>query len=193
MVRKQIVALDIKDIEDDINSSDILRTSKDNNKNNIRIREYFAKKYPGMYIDFTNSKSTGVVTIKRVMSQSDAEEMRQKHMNVTNAQNKRIADCDRFYKRVKSPSAHNKLMQSIQKRLDKDGIDATVERSRSIVGTLSFYIKAIYEDRDAITIKVSDHNTIGQQMTYRDTYFINLKEVASVDELYSEIKRVFKS
>lgn len=68
-----------------------------------------------------------------------------------------------LFERVKTWSGNEALYGSMEKHLARDGyIDrgVTIHRSRSSVGTISFYI----EDAErGMTIKVSDHITIGQQ------------------------------
>lgn len=181
----QVAENTIEDITSSINNSDIIRTSKDNNKNNQRIRAFFESNYPDYAIEFFNNKDTGIVEIKSVKTKIEKEkfdkEVAEREANYT----KQKAAQERFYKRVKTPSGHDKLIQSITNRLAKDGFDAIVSKSRSTVSTLSFYVEV--GDKK---IKISDHNTIGQQMSYDNAGFIDLTESTSVDDVYSRIKNI---
>ena len=181
----QVAENTIEDITSSINNSDIIRTSKDNNKNNQRIRAFFESNYPDYAIEFFNNKDTGIVEIKSVKTKVEKEkfdkEVAEREANYT----KQKAAQERFYKRVKTPSGHDKLIQSITNRLAKDGFDAIVSKSRSTVSTLSFYVEV--GDKK---IKISDHNTIGQQMQYDNAGFIDLTESTSVDDVYSRIKNI---
>ena len=175
-----------QEVEERLNNSDIYRTSKDNNKNNLRIRKFLEEQYPNLTISFKNNKNTGetVVTGIEDKAEAQAKEKAREREYAVKAQRRQAEEI--FYKRVKSRTGNNKLFESIEKHLEKEGFeDAIIERSHSVVGTLSFYI----EGYDRI-IKISDHNTVNQELEHPDTYFIDIKHRTSFAEVWNDVKAI---
>lgn len=173
-------------IEDEINTSDIHRTSRDNNKNNQQIRAYLNEHYPDLSVSFFNDKTTGHVEVKSVRTKAEVEAERAERDRKDAERRKRREAEERFFKRVSTPSGRANLMQSIENHLKRDGFDdAVVRRSRSSVRTMSFYIDAAGK-----TIKVSDHNTARQANSL--TQFVNLGGKANIAEVYAEIKKLLQ-
>ena len=178
---KQSLSVDNVSLEKELNEAGLILTSKDNNKNNQRINAYIKAHYPDIgSVEFFNDREKGYVSVKRIFSKAEVEAIRQKAEEQYAHQQK----AEDFRKRYFSPSGIRKLQASIEARLRKDGIDASVKPSRSVVGTLSFYV----ETADGQTIKVSDHNTVNQRLTHPDTYFVDLNGKASIDEVYASVK-----
>ena len=176
-------------IQDELNASDIKRDSKDNNKNNVRIRQYLNEKYPDLEVEFQNDKNTGNVKVSAVKTKEEARAQRERADREYRKKALRQAAEAKYYEKVKTWSGNQKLKQFIENKLEKDGIDATVTRSRSVVGSLSFYVEGANADGDIITVKISDHNTIDQQMTYR-SHFVDIKYCTSNQEVYDEVKNI---
>lgn len=82
-----------------------------------------------------------------------------------------------------------KLEQSFERFICKN-YEASVEHSRSCVGSNSFYIKFETKDGRGGTIKISDHNTIWQQQANRSTIFIDGTGFKSFKEIKSVVVRV---
>ena len=177
-------------LEQELNSSGLILTSKDNNKNNLRVRAWLRENYPELHVEFANDKATGHVSVKSVTDAESyqAEVARQRELEVADRQ--AMLARERFFKRVSTLSGNDVLYKSLENRLDKGGYIArgvTMHRSRSAVRTISFYIEDIERD---ISIKVSDHNTIGQQMGYNNTAFIDLRSYTSTNDVWQDIKKI---
>ena len=175
-----------QELEDEINNAGLLLTSKDNNKNNRRVRAWVNENHPEISGDdllFENDNSTGKVKVKEIRPRGyllNALEESVKKASDENAASRRR---EAFWNAHHTYAQIANLEEQIGKMLERKGIDATVHHSRSSVGSRSFYV----ETDSGVTIKVSDHNTIGQQMTYNDTAFIDLHEIESTQQLYDSI------
>lgn len=184
-----------EDVEESVNAAGLNLTGKDNNKIKFRIMGYLEKQYPGYKITFTNDKHTGHVTITNVQTAEEARIEQETRMALfekqREAETQRMAERrakEQFYKRVQTPSGIDRLRESLKKRLKKDGYDdATVEATRSVVGSISTYIRSAGKD-GMITIKVSDHDKGG----YTNEGFVDLKDAQSVDDVYAQIKEILK-
>lgn len=105
-------------------------------------------------------------------AQQEAEEARMQ--STYKAAMARLAR-ERFVKRVQS----GEVEQSIRKYVAKSFPAYTVEHSRSIYRSESFYV--VNEDGEKV-LKLSCHNTLSQAMAY-DTPFIDLEGFSSLVEL----------
>ena len=68
-----------------------------------------------------------------------------------------------------------------------DDRGVTIHRSCSIVSTLSFYIE---DAEHNVSIKISDHNTIGQQIIYNDTVFLDLHDYKCTYDLWADVQKI---
>ena len=183
-----------KELEDELNNSGIVLNSKDNNKNNLRIKKYIVENYPELSqkVVFSNDKIRGYVTVNKIKSDDDivSEENLLQLKVKEQEENRKRKD---FYNRVKTPSGNDLLFNSIENRLKKDGVDAVVRRSKSYFNTISFYVD-VYNDAidDVLTIKISDHFTESQKQEYPDEPFIDVRYCTGFSDVYNEIKKIIQ-
>ncbi len=177
-----------KELEAELNSANINRTSKDNNNNNLRIRAYLAEKYPDLEVTFSNDKYTGTVEVKDIKSKIEAQRQQEARNQRAASEMKLAADQEKFYNRVKTQSGNQKLYDSVKNNLEKSGFDeATIHRSHSVVGTRSFYVEGY-----GANIKISDHNTISQQLGHNTTAFIDIAKMTSMKEVNSKVTEILR-
>lgn len=182
-----------EDIEKQINSAGLYLQNKDNNKNNQRIRAYLSEAYPDYSIGFQNDKNTGRVSVLSVADRKTAQDAFARSAAETAHRMKEVNEKKRFYDRVKTPSGIERLRLSLMKRLDRDGYtSAYIETSKSSVHSISSYIYAVSEDGNPVTIKISDHNTIGQKLGNNTDAFIDLRDMRNIDHVYKEIQAIFE-
>lgn len=176
-------------LEVELNSAGLYLTSKENSKNRGRVLAYIKEHYPDIAgadrVEFFVDREEGYVYVHTIVPQKHLDEARIRLAAERERERERMLQMEAFQKRIHTPSGRARLMQSIEKRLIKDGIDAWVESSHSVVRTMSFYV---FTDAGQ-TIKVSDHNTGFQAAEHPDTYFVDLNFMASVDEVYSYIRQ----
>jgi len=102
--------------------------------------------------------------------------------------------CKNFAKRMKSITNVLNLEESINKYLTEKYPDLDIEtsHSRSTVRTMSFYIEIFNPDTEKlITIKISDHNTLSQQLTY-DSIFLEYAAFAGTRELKNKVCEIIE-
>lgn len=89
--------IDRKTLELELNNSNLVRTSKDNNKNRLRIRDYISKHYPDIVVNFDNDKKTGRVSVYSVMTKDEAEKryQAQKEIDAMEARESRARRIER--------------------------------------------------------------------------------------------------
>ena len=185
--QKQVLTPNAKQLENELNSAGLLLTSKENNKSNRRINAYINEHYPELQgkVRFVYDNSTGRVTVERIVSD---EEVQARNTRIEQEYAREQAE-KKFWEKYHTQNGVAKLEEMVSGMLKRNGINADVEHSHSSVGSLSFYVRT----EDGKTIKISDHNTIGQELIYKDTAFINLHELASAEELYDRILRAIDS
>lgn len=182
-----------EDIEKQINSAGLYLQNKDNNKNNLRIRAYLSEAYPDYSIGFQNDKNTGRVSVLSVADRKTAQDAFARSAAETAHRMKEVNEKKRFYDRVKTPSGIERLRLSLMKRLERDGYtSAYIETSKSSVHSISSYIYAVSEDGNPVTIKISDHNTMGQKLGNNTDAFIDLRDMRNIDHVYKEIQAIFE-
>ena len=189
-------AITESELETELNEAGLALTSKDNNKNNLRIGKYISEHYPELYgrVKFFNDKATGRVTVQKIETDDDLERARAVRENTERAV-ARQREQERFFERVKTPSGNDKLYKSVEGFLERSGLaekyDAYIERSRSTVASMSFYVRYYTDDGETSgTIKISDHNTIWQEMNHHNEGFIDLHEYASFGEVHEKIREI---
>ncbi len=183
-----------KELEDELNNAGLNLRTKDNQKNNDRIYKWIEKNHPELsgFVRFRNNKFEGKVTVDKILTAEMIEEERQRYERIRQMEAeryKRAVAEEKFFKRVRTPSGIEALYSSVEKHINKEGYadkGVTIHKSRSSVGTLSFYVEDTDND---ITIKVSDHNSIRQQLEYSDTAFLDLHYFTSTSELWDAIKK----
>ena len=182
-----------EDIEKQINSAGLYLQNKDNNKNNLRIRAYLSEAYPDYSIGFQNDKNTGRVSVLSVADRKTAQDAFARSAAETAHRMKEVNEKKRFYDRIKTPSGIERLRLSLMKRLERDGYtSAYIETSKSSVHSISSYIYAVSEDGNPVTIKISDHNTMGQKLGNNTDAFIDLRDMRNIDHVYKEIQAIFE-
>ena len=180
----------VEELEREINSAGLNLTSKDNNKNRLRVKAWAEENHPDLMVRFRVDKTAGVVYVDEVITRDEADSRSQKLIADEAARRAEYLAKQRFFNRVKTRSGNEALYSSIENKLKKMGyVDrgVTISRSRSIVSTLSFYIE---DAENGITIKISDHNTIGQQMGHNDAAFVDLHDYASFRGVWSAVKTI---
>lgn len=177
-------------LEYEINSAGLTLTSKDNNKNRLRVKAWAEENHPDLVVRFRVDKTAGVVYVDEVITRDEAEAQTKNIMAGEAARRAEYLAKQRFFRRVKTRSGNEALYSSIENKLKKLGyIDrgVTISRSRSIVSTLSFYVEDV---ENGITIKISDHNTIGQQMGHNDAAFVDLHDYTSFRGVWSAVQTI---
>jgi len=177
-------------IENEINGAGLNLTSKDNNKNNLRIRRWLAEHYPDLEVAFENDKTTGTVRVTGVSTKEEhAAQMAERDLR-RSEEMKIAAARERFRKRYSTPDGYWGLYDSIDSHVEKDGYadrGVTVHRTRSTVGSLSFYVE---DAGRGITVKISDHNTVGQEYDHPETRFVDLKECTGIGDVWNRVKAI---
>ncbi|MEG2429617.1 MAG: hypothetical protein RSA99_04465, partial [Oscillospiraceae bacterium] len=104
------------------------RTSRDNNKNNIRIKKFLNTAYPDLIIFFEVDKRTGNVSVSgyenyeqwKIKQDEKEKKFNEEYMEM----NRRAEQVARFAKRYSTPEGKERLEKSIKKRFGRDGIKA---------------------------------------------------------------------
>ena len=177
-------------IEREINSAGLNLTSKDNNKNRLRVKAWAEANYPGIAVRFRVDKTAGRVEVDEVISRAEADEQAKTIMADEATRRAEYLAKQRFFSRVKTRSGNEALYNSIENKLKKLGyIDrgVTIYRSRSMVSTLSFYVD---DAENGVTVKISDHNTVGQKLASTDTVFVDLHDHTNVRGVWSAVKAI---
>ena len=180
----------VEELEREINAEKLNLTSKDNNKNRLRVKEYLNANYPDIVVYFSVDKTAGRVEVEKVIGRAEADAQAAKRMEDEAARRAEHLAKQRFFDRAKTRSGNDALYNSIEKKLKKMGYVArgvTIHRSRSIVSTLSFYVE---DAEHNVSIKISDHNTIGQQMIYNDTVFLDLHDYKCAHDLWADVRKI---
>nr|DAG17078.1 MAG TPA: hypothetical protein [Caudoviricetes sp.] len=179
-----------EELEREINSAGLTLTSKENNKNRLRVKAWAEEHYPDLAVRFRVDKTAGRVFVDDVISRAEADAQAKNTMAAEAARRAEYLAKQRFFSRVKTRSGNDALYGSIENKLKKLGYTdrgVTIHRSRSIVSTLSFYIEDV---GTGIVIKISDHNTIGQQMDHNDAAFVDLHDHTSFRGVWSAVKAI---
>lgn len=179
-----------KELEREVNAAGLNFTSKDNNKNRLRVKEWLNANYPDIVVYFTVDRTAGRVDVDEIMSRAEADAQAAKQMTDYAARRAEYLAKQRFFARVKTRSGNDALYNSIEKKLKKMGYcgrGIAIFRSRSIVSTLSFYVE---DAEHNISIKISDHNTIWQQIVYNDTVFLDLHDYKGVYDLWADVRKI---
>ena len=137
---------------------------------------------------FRVDKTAGRVFVDEVISRAEADAQAKNIMADEGARRAEHLAKQRFFARVKTRSGNDALYNSVENKLKKLGYTdrgVTIHRSRSIVSTLSFYIEDV---GPGIVIKISDHNTIGQQMDHNDAAFVALHDLTSFRGVWSAVQ-----
>lgn len=180
----------VERLEREINAAGLNLTSKDNNKNRLRVKAWAEEHYPDLVVHFRVDKTAGRVEVDEVISRAEADEQAKTIMADEATLRAEYLAKQRFFSRVKTRSGNEALYNSIENKLKKLGyIDrgVTIYRSRSMVSTLSFYVD---DAENGVTVKISDHNTIGQQMDHNDTAFVDLHDHTSFRGVWSAVKAI---
>ncbi len=141
-------------------------------------------------MEFFNDKRAGRVTVNRILTESEEKEKQTaRHQSQLRDHERQIHEqraAEYYTGLLENPTGTIELRQKIERRLEQDNVDARVEKSRSVVGSLSFYVEA----KDGRLIKVSDHNTAAQAMGHDNIGFVNLKDGVSDDDVYERVKKM---
>nr|DAJ43848.1 MAG TPA: hypothetical protein [Caudoviricetes sp.] len=179
-----------EELEREINSAGLTLTSKDNNKNRLRVKAWAEEHYPDLAVRFRVDKTAGRVEVDEVISRAEADEQAKNTMAAEAARRAEYLAKQRFFSRVKTRSGNEALYNSIENKLKKLGYTdrgVTISRSHSMASTLSFYVD---DAENGVTIKISDHNTIGQQMDHNDAAFVDLHDHTSFRGVWSAVKAI---
>lgn len=177
-------------LEREINSAGLTLTSKDNNKNRLRVKAWAEEHYPDLAVRFRVDKAAGRVEVDEVISRAEADERAKTIMADEAARRAEYLAKQRFFARVKTRSGNEALYNSIENKLKKLGyIDrgVTIYRSRSMVSTLSFYVD---DAENGVTVKISDHNTVSQKLASTDTVFVDLHDYTGVRGVWSAVQTI---
>lgn len=180
----------VERLEREINGAGLTLTSKDNNKNRLRVKAWTEANYPDLVVHFRVDKTAGRVEVDEVISRAEADEQAKNTIAAEAARRAEHLAKQRFFSRVKTRSGNEALYNSIENKLKKLGYTdrgVTISRSRSIVSTLSFYIEDV---ENGVTIKISDHNTVGQKLASADTVFVDLHDHTSFRSVWSAVKTI---
>ena len=162
-----------KTLEDEINSAGLRLTSKDNNKNNLRINAWLKENRPELYgrVEFFNDKSIGKVSVRNILDEDYLERARQTQQDETDK--RRAAEQDRNkYSIVYGDddltdrglirnSEHRDIVtDAIRERLNNNPIfeNVSIHQSRGMGSYETFYVTASSGDESA-TIRFSNHNS----------------------------------
>jgi len=183
-------SIDAEELEREINSAGLRLTSKENNKNNVRINNWIRENHPELagLVHFVNDKETGHVTVSEIRTAESVEAERQ----TRNEEYRQRAARESFRKRYETPSGYQALYDAIENHLERGGYtgrDVTIHRTHSSVGSLSFYVE---DAANGVTIKISDHNSIRQEMEHPDTRFVNLQECGGIGEVWQKVESILQ-
>ena len=180
----------VERLEREINSAGLTLTSKENNKNRLRVKAWVEANYPDIAVRFRVDKTAGRVEVDEVIRRAEADAQAKAIMAAEADRRAEYLAKQRFFARVKTRSGNEALYASIENKLKKLGyIDrgVTIYRSRSMVSTLSFYVD---DAENGVTVKISDHNTVGQKLASTDTVFVDLHDYTGVRGVWSAVQTI---
>lgn len=197
-------AMDKAQLEAEINSAGLNLKSKDNNKNNLRIRAWIKENHHDLVdkVKFFNDKATGTVSVLEIQTVTDFE--RQEKAREREAAARLADEQDRAkYGIVYTDDdfADSGLIRSFENRdavvaavreylSGQDGIsDVTVHKSGGMGSFATFYVEGTNADDERKTVRFSGHDS---RYYGADVYFWN-NSYSNVSDLLRDIKNAIVS
>ena len=193
---------DVKTLEAEINAEGLLLTSKENNKNNQRIRAWIKEHYPALVgrVRFVNDKATGRVTVERIDGQNEAERIANAereaaaHRQMNDEINARYGltheNSQRESGLIRSFEDRDAVISALENALAgmPDVESAEVKGSRGMGSYETLYIQAELENGEPVEYRLSNHES---RYGGADRYFWNGK-YENVEQLIKDVESAIR-